>query len=96
MKRTRRKFSASFKAKVALEAIKERYSLAELSKKYEVHPNQISKWKQEFLEKSSSVFDSQGEEEQNDQPEVDKLYAKIGELQLENDFLKKSLKKISG
>lgn len=81
---------------MAIEAIKERQSLAELAKKYEVHPHQISKWKQEFLEKSASVFDGAGEDNQNQQPEVEKLYAKIGELQLENDFLKKSLKKVSG
>ncbi|NLJ19775.1 MAG: transposase, partial [Bacteroidales bacterium] len=49
MKATRRKFSAGFKAKVAIEAIKERESLAELSKRFEVHPNMISKWKQEFI-----------------------------------------------
>lgn len=96
MKKTRRKFNASFKAKVAIEAIKERQSLAELAKKYEIHPNQISKWKQEFLEKSASVFDGSAEEGENDHPEAEKLYAKIGELQLENDFLKKSLKKVQG
>lgn len=96
MKKTRRKFSSSFKAKVALEAIKERQSLAELAKKFEVHPNQISKWKQEFLENSASAFENSGEEGQNGEPESEKLYAKIGELQLENDFLKKSLKKVQG
>ncbi len=96
MKRTRRKFNAAFKAKVAIEAIKERHSLAELAKKYEVHPNQISKWKQEFLDKAASVFEGSGEEDQSNEPEAEKLYAKIGELQLENDFLKKSLKKASG
>lgn len=95
MKNTRRKFSSEFKAKVAIEALKERESLAELSKRYDIHPNQISKWKQEFLDKSFSVFDSgSGSEENKPEVDLDKLYAKIGELQLENDFLKKSLNKI--
>ena len=49
MKKTRRKFTGVFKAKVAIEALKERETLAEISKRYEVHPNIISKWKQEFL-----------------------------------------------
>ncbi|HEY0053981.1 MAG TPA: transposase [Pedobacter sp.] len=96
MKKTRRKFSATFKAKVAIESIKERCSLAELSKKFEIHPNQISKWKQEFLDNASSVFDNNTEVTEESGPDADKLYAKIGELQLENDFLKKSLKKVSG
>jgi len=94
MKRTRRKFSSQFKAKVAIEALKERESLADLSQRFDVHPNQISKWKQEFLEKSSQVFDSESKSEEEGKPETEKLYAKIGELQLENDFLKKSLKKL--
>lgn len=96
MKKTRRKFSATFKAKVAIESIRERHSLAELAKKFEVHPNQISKWKQEFLDNASSVFDNNTEGAEESGPDADKLYAKIGELQLENDFLKKSLKKVSG
>jgi len=91
MKRSRRKFTSAFKARVAIEALKERESLAELSKRYEVHPTMISKWKQEFLEKSSDVFDKKSEEEIGVDPE--KLYAKIGQLEMENDFLKKSLKK---
>jgi len=91
MKRSRRKFSGAFKARVAIEALKERESLAELSKRFEVHPNIISKWKKEFLEKSSVVFDSKSEDSLEVDPE--KLYAKIGQLEIENDFLKKSLKK---
>lgn len=93
MKKSRRKFTSAFKAKVAIEALKERESLAELSKRYEVHPTMISKWKMEFLEKSSGVFDKKSEEESEVDPE--KLYAKIGQLEMENDFLKKSLNKIA-
>lgn len=93
MKRTRRKFTAAFKAKVAIEAIKERQSLAELSKHFELHPNIITKWKKEFLENSAHVFDQQSKEEGKD-IDMDKLYAKIGQLEIENDFLKKNLKKI--
>ena len=96
MKKTRRKFTGEFKAQVAIEAIKERESLADLAKKYEVHPNMISKWKQEFLEKSAQVFDlPSSDDSENTQEQADKLYAKIGQLQLENDFLKKSFKKLS-
>ncbi len=94
MRKTRRKFSSVFKAQIAIEAVRERESLADLAKKYEVHPNQISKWKQEFLEKSAQVFDSSGSEDSEEREvESGKLYAKIGELQLEVDFLKKSLQK---
>lgn len=91
MKKSRRKFTSAFKANVAIEAIKDRESLAELSKRYEVHPTVISKWKMEFLEKSTGVFDKKSEEEPGVDPE--KLYAKIGQLEIENDFLKKSLHK---
>ncbi len=92
MKAIRRKFSAGFKAKVAIEALKERESLAELSKRFEVHPNVISKWKQEFIEHSAEVFEKKKEVE--DGVDLEKLYTKIGELEMENDFLKKNLKKI--
>ena len=92
MKQKRRKFSGVFKAKVAIEALKERETLAELSKRFEVHPNMISKWKQEFLEKSADVFDKKSDADTG--VDADKLYAKIGQLEIENDFLKKSLDKI--
>jgi len=95
MKQTRRKFDAAFKAKVAIEALRERETLSGLAVKYDLHPNQISQWKQEFLEKSAQVFD-QKRPASATEPEVDisKLYAKIGELQMERDFLKKSLNKL--
>jgi transposase-like protein len=94
MSRKRRNFSASFKAKVAIEAVKERETLTELSKKYELHPNQISNWKKEFLENSSSVFESKKKEDSEIITDVDKLYSKIGRLEMENDFIKKNLKKL--
>ena len=88
MRAKKRKFTAAFKAQVAIEALKERLTLAEISKKFEVHPNLISKWKQEFLSRSAEIFDTQP-------PGVDfeaerqKLYAKIGELEIQRDWLKK-------
>lgn len=93
MGQKRRKFSSAFKAKVALEAVKGKETLAGLAKRFELHPNQISSWKQEFLEKSASVFDD-GKSEKKEEINVDKLYSQIGQLKVENDFLKKSLDKI--
>ena len=93
MKAKRRKFTAAFKAQVALSAIQERETLAELSKRFEVHPNEISKWKREFLKRSSVVFETKAPEVDFEQ-EREKLYAKIGQLQVERDWLKKNLKKV--
>lgn len=92
MKKSRRKFSSAFKAKVAIEALKERESLAELSRRFEVHPNIISKWKKEFIENSSAAFESKGSQEK--EVDSEKLYAKIGQLEIENDFLKKTARKL--
>lgn len=88
MKAKRRKFTAAFKAQVAIEALKERETMAELSKRFEVHPNMISKWKQEFLERSAEIFETQPPETNFD-AEREKLYAKIGKLEVERDWLKK-------
>jgi transposase len=92
MKRSRRKFSASFMAKVALEAIKEQDSLQDISSKYEVHIAQITKWKREFLTNASAAFESSSNAVDSDK-EKDKLYSKIGQFQVEVDFLKYVLDK---
>lgn len=94
MKRTRRKFSAAFKAKVAIEALKERQTLAQLAERFELHPNQISQWKQEFLAKADAVFDHSKGNDESKEVDVNQLYTKIGQLEMERDFLKKSLDKL--
>lgn len=95
MKQKRRKFSAEFKAKVALEAIKEQKSLTQLSQEYEINPVMISKWKSEFLANMAAVF-TNGKADSNEKQELhtEKLYAQIGQLKVELDFLKKSAKKL--
>lgn len=93
-KQSRRKFSASFKAKVALEAIKNEKTLAELSKQYEVNAIVISRWKSELLENMSTIFDKSSKASREEEVDVEKLYAQIGQLKVENDFLKKSCKKL--
>ena len=94
MKRERRKFSAAFKAKVALEAIKEKETLQQLASKFEVHQNQITQWKREFLENAVEVFDKKkAASKVAEDQEKEMLYGKIGRLQTEVDFLKKVLGK---
>lgn len=93
-KKNRRKFSADFKAKVVLEALKERSTIEELAKKYELHPNQITLWKKEFLVNASAAFENSNKKEslkKDRDEEIIGLYAKIGQIQIENDFLKKKL-----
>ncbi len=91
MQRKRRKFSSEFKARVAMEAIRERETLNELSARFEVSPIMISRWKKEFMENASNAFG--GPEKKKPEVDPEKLYAQIGQLKVENDFLKKSLKK---
>lgn len=94
-KQSRRKFTASFKAQVAIEAIKNQETLAELGHRFEVNPVMISKWKNEFLENMDRVFDKNTKPgNQDKEVDVEKLYAQIGQLKVENDFLKKSCKKL--
>ncbi|MFT5157255.1 MAG: transposase [Bacteroidia bacterium] len=93
-KQTRRKFSSEFKARVALEAIREKYTLAELSKKFEVSGVMISRWKKEFLDNSSAAFNTRASSIDTEDVNVEKLYSQIGKLKVENDFLKKSCKKL--
>ncbi len=83
---TRRKFTAAFKAKVAIEILKERMTFHELSEQYEIHLNQIQKWMREFVSRSTEIFETKVPEK-NFESERKKLFSKIGELKLE--WLKK-------
>ncbi len=89
----RKKFEAGFKAKVALEAVKGEQTLAELSARFGVHSNMIVRWKQEMLQKLPGLFDKKAERRENaeEAEKVDKLYKAVGELKMENDWLKKKL-----
>lgn len=92
-KQTRRKFSPAFKAKVALEAVKNQQTLAELAKKFEVSAVMISRWKSEFLENMSAAFEKSSDAE-GESVDTRELYAQIGQLRVENEFLKKSCRKL--
>ena len=90
MSKTRRKHSAEFKVKVVLDMLKGVETLAELSSKYGVHPTQLTKWKRSFLEKAPAVFGEKSSPKDHTREEVEsELYKKIGQLQVELDFLKK-------
>ena len=91
-RRPRRNHTPAFKAKVAIAAIKGDRTLAELAEQFDVHPNQITKWKAQLEGGAADVF---GPDDGAAQPAVDvkSLHAKIGELTLENDFLEGALSK---
>lgn len=91
-KTSRRKFTSEYKAKVCIEALKERQSIESLSKKYDLHPTQINTWKKEFLSNSSVVFEKEGKVNATDTEQlIQRLYAQIGEQKVAIDFLKKNL-----
>ncbi len=94
----RKTFTKEFKMKVALEAVKNEKSLAELASEYELHSNQISKWKKQLLESGAEIFERFNKKAKQDDSEMQKeeLYKHIGVLKVENEFLKKKYKQIYG
>ena len=86
MKRPRRNHTATYKAKVALAALKGDKTLAELSEKFDVHASQIVQWKTQLLDGAMGVFLTPGEKREAQGPSVKDMQAKIGQLALENDF----------
>lgn len=92
MKTSRRKHSPTFKAKVALEALRGDKTIAEIASQYEVHPNQITHWKKILAEDAADLFEKgQSKKPQDEQALIKKLYQEIGQLKVEKDFLEDSL-----
>lgn len=95
MRKPRRNHSAKFKAQVALEAIRGEKTIAEIAAHHDVHPTQVTSWKNEVLEKLVGIFG--GENSSRDEKErIRELHAKIGELTVERDFLEGALGKFPG
>ncbi|MDO5655056.1 MAG: transposase [Flavobacteriaceae bacterium] len=89
MRQKRRKFEPGFKAQVALAAIREKMTTAEIAQKFSVSPNHVAQWKKEFLKNSSKAFGADKKDSMEDK--LESLYSKIGKLEVERDFLKKNL-----
>ena len=92
----RKQYSGAFKAKVALEALKEEKTVAEIASQYQVHPTMAHAWKRELLEKLSGVFeDGRKQKSSEDFSKLtDRLYKQIGQLKVDNDFLKDACDKL--
>ena len=93
MTKSRKKFDAAFKAKVALESLREDTTVPDLAKRHGVHPNQIYSWKKQVVDNIASLFArgamTSGDDEEAREREASQLYAKIGQLTVERDFLAK-------
>lgn len=87
----RKIYPKELKARVALEALKETKTIAELSSEYEVHSNMISKWKKHLQDNLADIFIRKNEQEPDTQQQIENLYKEIGRIQVENAWLKKKL-----
>jgi putative transposase len=95
MKKSRRKHDAAFKAKVALEAVKEEKTIAELSSQYRVHGNQIRQWRKQLLDDLPGLFSGGRTRADKENEElISELYRQIGQLKVELDWLKKKSEKL--
>jgi len=92
MSNKRRRFTAAFKTKVVLDVLSERFTLQELSKKYSLHPNQISTWKSLFLDNAETVFEKPVKDQKSEaELEKERMLKTIGQQKIEIDFLKRAL-----
>lgn len=94
----RKRYDKEFKAKVALEALKGEKTMQELAITYSVHPNMIALWKRQILENASALFEKEGKNKAAEEAsrQKDELFKQIGQLQVENEFLKKKYKQLYG
>jgi transposase-like protein len=96
MKRKRRNHSSTFKAKVAVAALKGDRTVAELAEQFDVHPNQISDWKRQLMENADQLFGKGNQPAEENEQKIQELHAKIGQLTMERDFLERGLERIHG
>lgn len=91
MSNKRKQYSAEFKAKVALAAIKNEETTAQLAQRFGVHPTMITAWKKALIDGAGDIFDKNQKSRQKNDAKIDELHLQIGQLKVENDFLSRKL-----